>query len=364
MADEKCIAAEFYLRFNDVGATGFELDVNTLIPGKGVTAIFGQSGSGKTTFLRCLAGLEKPDVGKLIVLDEVWQDESVCLPTHKRSLGYVFQEASLFSHLTAKGNLEYAVHRSSKNVDANLYEKAIEIMGIGPILDRGADKLSGGEKQRVAIARALLIQPKVLLMDEPLASLDTSRKQEILPYLERLHQDYDVPILYVSHSLDEVTRLADHAVVLDKGKVIGQGDLQAVFSRLDMPVGQEEAGGIINAKVIAKDPQWHLMQVTFEGGEMWLRDSGDIEGSAIRIRILARDVSLSLNPIEDSSVLNKLAVEVLEICEDVDPAMALVGLKSGAALLIARITQKSLSQLQLSQGQKVWANIKSAAIIR
>ena len=210
------------------------LDIDTRIPAKGVTAIYGHSGSGKTSLLRCIAGLEKAPNGSLAIHKDdwqaTWQDSNIFLPVHKRPIGYVFQEASLFAHLNAEKNLRYAIKRADKKVTQEFYQRVIAVMGINDILERYPNQLSGGERQRIAIARALLIQPRLLLMDEPLAALDHQRKQEILPYLEKLQQSFDIPILYVSHSMDEVARLADHIVVLDQGKVIAEGKLTDVFS--------------------------------------------------------------------------------------------------------------------------------------
>ena len=188
---------------------GFSLDVDLALPGRGVTALFGHSGSGKTTLLRCIAGLERAAQGRLAVDGEVWQDAGSWLPPHQRPIGYVFQEASLFAHLTVLGNLRYGMKRISGAQRVSL-DHAIELLGIGHLLDRKPDRLSGGERQRVGIARALAVSPRLLLMDEPLAALDLKRKQEILPYLERLHDELSIPVLYVSHSPDEVARLADY----------------------------------------------------------------------------------------------------------------------------------------------------------
>lgn len=200
---------------------GFRLDVDLTLPGRGVTALFGHSGSGKTTLLRCIAGLERSPQGFLSFKGEVWQDAATWLPTYRRPLGYVFQEASLFPHLTVMGNLRYGLRRVTAGQRAHL-EQAIELLGIAPLLKRRPDRLSGGERQRVGIARALAVNPRVLLMDEPLAALDHQRKQEILPYLERLHDTLAIPVLYVSHSPDEVARLADHLVVMEDGQALAR----------------------------------------------------------------------------------------------------------------------------------------------
>jgi len=342
----------------------FSLDVDINLPNNGITAIFGASGSGKTSLLRCIAGLDRADLGYISVNDHVWQNDSQFIPTHKRPLAYVFQEASLFPHLTAQGNLDYAIKRSDGVTKTN-YEQVLTVMGISSILQRYPNQLSGGERQRVAIARALLVQPQLLLMDEPLASLDTHRKQEILPYLEQLRSTFDIPIFYVSHSLDEVTRLADHIVLMDQGKVAAQGQLTDVFSRIDLPLNLgDETGVVILGHITERDIEWGLARIAFNGGELWVRDQGDAVGQRLRIRVLAKDISLALSSHEDSSILNRLSVNVDEISEDPDASMALIKLKLGSEYLIARLTRKSVHQLQLQKGKQVWAQIKSVAITR
>lgn len=356
--------ARFLQRYAGAAEETFTLDVDLNIPGQGITAIFGASGSGKTTFLRCVAGLLKANEGYLEVNGEIWQDGKLFLPTHRRPLGYVFQEASLFPHLTAAGNLAYAIKRSLATPDAGLYERVLATMGIEAILQRYPAQLSGGERQRVAIARALLVQPRLLLMDEPLASLDNSRKREILPYLERMHAAFDLPILYVSHAVDEVARLADNMIVLDEGRVVAQGKLNDVFSRTDSSLDfEEETGVVLQAQVVERDQRWHLARAVFDGGELWVRDSGNAVGQALRIRVLAKDVSLALAPHEDTSILNRVAVEVNEISFDQDEAMALLRLQAGEEYLLARVTRRSVGHLQLVPGKKLWAQIKSVAIV-
>lgn len=343
----------------------FMLNVDLKLPGQGVTAIFGQSGSGKTTLLRCIAGLQSVDYGELVVNGATWQSGRNTLPTHKRSLGYVFQESSLFAHLTAQGNLNYAIKRSGNRQMRERYRQVVALMGIEPVLQQYPDQLSGGEKQRVAIARSLLIDPHILLMDEPLASLDSQRKREILPYLEGLRQEFALPIIYVSHALDEVARLADYLVVLDQGRAVAHGPTDDVLSRLDLPVRLgEDVGVVMRATVAERQSDWHLIRAAFEGGELWLSDGGDAVGQAIRLRILARDVSLSLTSQQDSSILNRLAAQIIDIKPDEDQAMDLVRLKVGATVLIARVTRFSVDRLELVVGRWVWAQIKSVAIAR
>jgi molybdate transport system ATP-binding protein len=359
------IQASFYLRYATPAKPTFTLDIDINMPGQGITAIFGESGSGKTSLLRCIAGLEKNASGSLNVNGECWQETCVFVPTHKRSLGYVFQEASLFDHLTAMGNLHYAIKRNHQAVNPKLLNQVISVMGINGILTQFPQQLSGGEKQRVAIARALLSQPKLLLMDEPLASLDTARKLEILPYLERLRSLFNIPILYVSHAVDEIVRLADHIVIMRQGKVITQGGITELFSRTDLPLGvSNEVGAILECNVVEKDKKWHLMRVTFDGGELWLPNVENKQNNTQRIRILASDVSLTLSPHTDSSILNVLSGRIVEIINDEDPAMSLVRLKVGGNYLLARLTLKSLQKLDLALGKSIWIQIKSAAIVR
>lgn len=224
---------------------GFVLDVDLALPGRGVTALFGPSGAGKSTCLRAIAGLDRAPGGFLEVDGEIWQDESrgIFRPTHRRALGYVFQEAGLFPHLSVRGNLEYGRHRRRGNAPLVDSDHLIGLLDLGPLLDRRPDTLSGGERQRAAIARALLASPRLLLLDEPLASLDLARKSEILPYLERLHQELEIPVIYVSHTIDEVVRLADHLVLLSGGRVACGGPLTETLARLDLPGAfSEEAG--------------------------------------------------------------------------------------------------------------------------
>lgn len=238
-------------------------------------------------------------------------------------------------------------------------------MGIAALLDQYPGQLSGGEQQRVAIARSLLVQPRVLLMDEPLAALDTTRKQEILPYLEQLPALFDIPILYVSHAIDEVARLADHMVVLEQGKVAAQGSLTDVFSRIDLPARfGDQTGVVLMGTIIERDTQWHLSRLSFGSGNLWVRDSGDEVGQTLRIRILARDVSIALAQHDDTSIANRIFAEVIEIAPDLDEAMALLRLKVGMHYLIARLTKRSVAHLQLVVGQKVWAQVKSVALVR
>lgn len=347
----------------------FRLAVDLALPGKGITAIFGASGSGKTTLLRCLAGLQSIDSGRVVVNGETWHDEETFLPTHQRGLGFVFQEASLFEHLTAGDNLNYAIKRAPQAGATVNKEQIVELMGITTLLGRLPAQLSGGERQRVAIARALLTNPRLLLMDEPLAALDHKRRQEILPYLERLHQEVSLPILYVTHSLEEVTRLADHLVLLDEGLVVAQGEVGDLLSRPDLNLGSGvETGSMLTGEIVQRDERWHLVKVRFDGGELWVRDHDHFYQQAavptVRVRVLARDVSLSLTEEDHSSILNRLPAQVAGIADDGDPAMATVQLQLGSSRLLARVSRRSIDELSIRPGQKLWAQIKSVAVLR
>ncbi|MHB1265991.1 MAG: molybdenum ABC transporter ATP-binding protein [Acidithiobacillus ferriphilus] len=346
--------------------TGFTLDVDLDLPGHGVTALFGHSGSGKTTLLRAIAGLERVPGGYLVVNGHVWQDDEqgIFLPTHQRPLGYVFQEASLFAHLNVRRNLEYGLKRVPEQQRRVSLDKAIELLGIGHLQERMPHALSGGERQRVGIARALAVSPQLLLMDEPLAALDLKRKSEILPYLERLHDELEIPVLYVSHSPDEVARLADHLVLMENGQVRASGALTETLARLDLPIRlDEDAGVVLEGLVTELDADWHLARVSFVGGKLWVRDSGVPLNHRVRIRILARDVSLALEPHTGTSILNMLPAVVTQLGDDLHPALALVRLDAGGAPLLARLTRRSAAALDLHPGQAVWAQIKAVALI-
>jgi molybdate transport system ATP-binding protein len=354
------IRARFALAF-----TGFALDVDLELPGRGVTALFGHSGSGKTTLLRCIAGLQHVPGGALSVNGAVWQGADVFVPTHRRPLGYVFQEASLFPHLSVRRNLEYGIRRVPLALRRGGLETSIELLGIGQLLDRATDALSGGERQRVAIARALAVSPQLLLLDEPLASLDLARKQEILPYLQRLHDDLDIPVLYVSHAPDEVARLADHVVLLERGRVIAQGDLQATLSRLDLAGAfADDLGAVIEGTIGAHDDTDHMTRIDFRGGSFLVSRCAEAAGARVRFRIQARDVSLALQKPEHTSILNVLPARVAEVVEAAAPGQVLVKLDVGGTPVIARISQRSRNELQIERGASVWAQVKSVAVLR
>lgn len=344
---------------------GFVLEVDLHLPARGVIALFGHSGSGKTTLLRCIAGLERQGRGRLAFKGEVWQDSArrVFVPTHRRPLGYVFQEASLFAHLSVQKNLTYGRKRVSQAHRVSLAQ-AVELLGIGHLLDRMPARLSGGERQRVAIARALATSPRLLLMDEPLAALDLKRKAEILPYLERLHEELDIPVCYVSHSPDEVARLADHVVLLAEGRVVASGALQETLARLDLPLAfSEDAGVVITAVVATHDDNYHLSRLDFPGGNVVVARRREPIGTRLRVRVHARDVSLALARATGTSIANLLPAEVTGIADADTPAHVLVRLEAGGTPLLARITRRSLDQLGIARGKPVWAQIKAVALL-
>ena len=342
---------------------GFRLDVDVQLPAKGVTALFGHSGSGKTTLLRCIAGLERPPLGRLSFKGALWQDQEVWVPTHRRPLGYVFQEASLFPHLSVMNNLRYGQKRSQAAQRIAL-DHAIELLGIGSLLERKPDLLSGGERQRVGIARALAVSPEILLMDEPLAALDLKRKQEILPYLERLHDELEIPVLYVSHSPDEVARLADNLVVMESGQIVAHGSLAETLVRLDLPIKLgEDVGAVLEATVCEIDSEWHLARVEFPGGSLWTRDHGIPLGKQVRVRVLARDVSLAIAEPAPSSIQNVLHGHIDAIADDDHPGLQLVRVKVGETCLLSRLTRRSSVALGFTLGKSVHVQVKSVALM-
>lgn len=339
--------------------SGFSLDVDADIPMRGITGVFGESGAGKTALLRCIAGLERGASGRLAVADEVWQDDRVSRPVHDREIGYVFQEPRLFAHLSVRQNIEYGQRRGRRE-DVG-FDEAVELLGLRDLLDRRVDTLSGGEAQRVAIARALLRSPRVVLMDEPIAALDRVRRDEILPFLDRLHSALSIPVIYVSHSIEEVIRLCDYLLVMERGRIVAAGEIQEVLLRADLPLlGGEEAGAIINAEAIDRDISDGLTKIGFDGIEMWVPGTYET-GAPLRLRIRANDVSLSRENPSASTVLNVLPASIESIRDDGE-SCALVQLAIGSGHVLSRITRRSRALLDLKPGDRVLAQIKSVAV--
>ena len=345
---------------------GFALDVDLTLPDRGVTALFGPSGSGKTTVLRCAAGLEHAPGGYFSVGEHVLQDDArgLFLPTHKRPLGVVFQEASLFPHLSVRKNLEYGMRRAG-NARGEGFDAMLDLMGIRALLERDPECLSGGERQRVAIVRALLTRPRLLLMDEPLAALDVRRKREILPYLEALREELDIPMLYVSHAPDEVAGLADHLVLIDGGRVTASGPLVETLSMLDLgPAFADDAGAVLETTLAAIEADG-LARLEFPGGHLFVAERARPVGSRLRCRIHARDVSLALAAHGDSSILNVLPAQIVALARAETPGHALVQLRlvPDGPLLLARITERSRQALGIAPGLNVVAQVKSVALL-
>ncbi|WP_417545294.1 molybdenum ABC transporter ATP-binding protein [Marinobacter sp.] len=342
----------------------FALNVDLELPGSGLTALFGHSGCGKTTLLRCMAGLQAAE-GTMRVNGDEWQGERGSRPVHQRPLAYVFQETSLFPHLSVQRNLMYGYKRIPQNERQISFDQAVEWLGLSRMLGRMPEKLSGGERQRVAIARALLTSPRLLLMDEPLSALDQSSKQEIMPYLEALRDNLAIPMLYVSHSTAEVARLADHIVMMDKGRVVAEGPLQQIMARTDQPFGlEEDAGVILEAVISERDDRWHLCRADFVGGHLWVRADGGLAiGQRIRLQVLARDISLARSEQTDQSIQNILPATVDEVASDVSPGTSMVRLLAGQTPFLSRLTSRAVHTLDIEAGQQVWMQVKSVAIV-
>ncbi len=341
----------------------FTLDAELSVPGCGVTALFGPSGAGKTTLLRALAGLDRDVEGTLRVDEEIWQEGRRAVPPHRRALGYVFQEPSLFPHLTVRGNLVYGFGRVPVAQRRVGLDRAVELLGLGKLLDRGPAGLSGGERQRVAIGRALLTSPRLLLMDEPLAALDRESKAEIFPLLERLCEELAIPVLYVSHAPDEVARLADHLVLMEHGRIRAAGPIAEMFTRLDLPLARgDQAEAVIAAAVGDHDDTYHLTYLDFPGGRFAVPREDLARGRRVRVRVLARDVSLTRERQTGTSILNIFPARVTEMAAE-NPAQVMVRLDAGGTPVLARVTRRSAVDLGLAPDQTVYAQVKSVALL-
>ena len=348
----------------------FALKVDLRLPARGITVLHGPSGCGKTTLLRCVAGLERGMHDSLVrVGDELWQDDSqgIFVSPWRRALGYVFQEASLFDHLDVRGNLEYGRRRAGAGGPEILLEDVIDLLGIEHLLGRRTQQLSGGERQRVAMARALGSQPRVLLLDEPMASLDSARRQELLPWLERLRDQLRIPMLYVTHSAAEAARLADTLIVMSEGSVVAAGPVAETLAGAAVPIVLgEDAGALLEGTVEERDLRWQLARIGFPGGSVWVRDNGHAAGRRVRVRILARDVSIALDKPAGTSIQNLLPCTIRALQADAHPSQLLVRMACTAdprSVLLARITARAAHMLALAPGMSVWAQVKSAALV-
>ena len=344
----------------------FSLHAEFDIPARGVLGIFGHSGSGKTTLLRCIAGLESDARGEITLNDQPWLSASHSTPTHQRNLGYVFQDSRLFPHKTVEKNLDYAIRRkqpSRKETSHDIdHDHLLELLAIGHLLQRKPHQLSGGEKQRVAIARALLKNPDILLMDEPLASLDDARKQEILPYLIKLHDEINIPMLYVSHSLPEVSLLCDRMLVLEQGKLVFSGTTHAALVDSASPLAHaRNAAALLEGVMIDYDPEYNLATIQTAAGNRLMVQSRLEKQQKTRLRIKANDVSLCLVRPTGTSILNIVEGVVAEIIKEGD-GTAMLKVDCAGDQVLARVSALSFDALKLALGMRVFLQIKSVAI--
>lgn len=355
------ITARFQLNYGD-----FRFSVDLVLPGSGVTVLLGSSGCGKSTLLRCIAGLENPMPGYFAINGDVWQDseKNLFVPTHQRNLGYVFQDANLFPHLTLLENLRFGLKRVRKpQTNLDKLSAVTELLGINSLLDRLPDRLSGGEKQRVAIARALVLNPAILLMDEPLASLDSKRKQEVMPYLLRLQQEFAIPIVYVTHSQEEAAQLADTLVLMENGHVQASGKISDTLGRIDLPLSKEKDAAVVWQAVITRhEPEYRLTNVESKGGNLSLPMIDMPLGTKLRVQIHARDVSITLQAPSQTSILNALPATITGITDDQD-GQTVVQLKAGQLTLLSHITRKSAQLLALKPGLPVIVQIKGTSLL-
>nr|VFJ90968.1 MAG: molybdate transport system ATP-binding protein [Candidatus Kentron sp. H]VFJ92131.1 MAG: molybdate transport system ATP-binding protein [Candidatus Kentron sp. H]VFJ98721.1 MAG: molybdate transport system ATP-binding protein [Candidatus Kentron sp. H] len=342
----------------------FHLEVAFQAPARGVTALFGRSGSGKTSILRAIAGLAKAQRAVVRLGEDIWQDSERCLPTHKRPIGYVFQTPDLFGHLSVRGNLEYGWRRVPARQRRVDFDDAVQWLELAPLLARATDTLSGGERQRVAIARALLTSPRLLLMDEPLSALDHEAKQGILRYLEGLRDRLAIPALYVTHDPNEAARLAHGMILLEGGRILAQGPAADLLTRLNLPLATyDDAAAILEGRVSRHDPAYHLTWIALRGGLVAIPRQDLPVGKRSRVRVMARDVSLSLRVHSDTSILNILPAKVVDT-RAVTPSQIIVRLElSDGQHMLSRITRRSAMSLGLGEGMPLYAQVKSVALI-
>ena len=345
----------------------FRLEASFSCRAAGITALFGRSGAGKTSLVNMLAGLIRPERGRIVLRGETLFDSQrgIDLPPEKRRLGYVFQEGRLFPHLSVRHNLLYGYRRAPAAERPIGLAQVVGLLGIEALLERRPAALSGGEKQRVALGRALLANPRLLLMDEPLAALDQPRKEEILPFIEQLKEELDLPVIYVSHAMQEIVRLADTLVLMSNGRIEAVGAIEELTSRLDLRplTGRYEAGAVLATTVAGQDKMFGLTELRFAGGRLRVPYLNLPLGQPLRVRIRARDVSIALAPPENISILNVIPCIIKEIGEEKSPQVDLQLDAAGAAIW-SRITARSRAALALKPGLQVYALIKSVAIDR
>ncbi|RBP49696.1 molybdenum ABC transporter ATP-binding protein [Arenicella xantha] len=352
----------------DIRRDDFYLPVALTLPASGVTALFGPSGCGKTCLLRALAGLDRYPEAHISFQQTVWQDGRLCVPAHLRDTAMVFQQADLFTHLDVAGNLQYAERRVPSHRQKVPLQQIIDKLGLEPLLKRSVEQLSGGERQRVSIARALCASPRLLLMDEPLSGLDRDSKQRLLPYIETVCREFSVPIIYVSHALDEVARLADHLVLLERGQVIADGPASGMLTRLDLALAHDhDAESIIDATVESHDAQFGLSYLASCIGRLTVTQAALPVGTKVRVGIAARDVSITLTHQQQTSILNIFPGVVEQIVE-FNESQVIVRVAAGpqseyAVPLLARLTRRSSETLQLQPGKSVFVQAKSVALL-
>lgn len=339
----------------------FSLEMQGQVAPTGITAVFGPSGCGKTSFLRVLAGLEPMAKGNLAVGEQVWMSEEVFLEPHKRAIGYVFQQPSLFPHLNVHNNILYG--RKRREGEGAELTDVIELLGLQHLLERNINTLSGGEQQRVAIARALASNPKILLMDEPMASLDLARKQEIMPFMDNLHKELALPILLVSHSHHEVGHLADDMLVMEQGRLIAHGKVSHILTQSNLSLfAQQEALSVLTGSVVEHDGENHLTLLDTCAGQFWVSKLEKSVASEVRLQILARDVSITLSEPTDSSILNIVPGKIQELVTLPD-GQVMVKVDCQGGIVLSRITRRSCHLLDLQQGMSVYVQVKGIAVL-